>query len=1060
MKSVVGDLVQQSAAPRMKWSVEIPPRQSDAPLSSGALHPPIQSMADVSPAHSPVSSVANSRFHNTVNSPALSTGSSLAPRNSLGSPHGSPASPGNSPYHSSLQLQFAPLAFALAFYFDEPDFDFRTPTPTPTQDHRDDTPLFLDDGEGMATEVLAKSLGGPFTEQQIAEIREIVDAMNQQLEQKAKEWERPLESVMQIGNLGINTRERRSGGNPWNVFHHSYEKDSDPDQPHHEYVEKVIQPAYHSLILEHGGEDSAEWKKKAKELVEQHNASKAAQATAIALSPAAMGKVIKQTTKRWTNDLKWMATMNIHGFCTLFSGIPDEAASKHNAVFTGTPAMKAWLDESFPKDSTLLKMIHSHILVYQGEQQLQRDVRRKVPKTMHMMRKEISEELQNLLKPFVGHIPRVPWATLPRFLANNHLKMENWVTELDFANLMSLDVSVVRILQLADDTRLPDDTAIVVDRYNAILVTAGQAYESEGSGGPESHNGVNGVGSSATENAPPQNPTTYSQIQLPRAHLDPESEGLIRVGTGPEEEMESDEEPEEQGASTFDASLGGISGSASGPNPFAVPVNWENGLNTGVYNPVVPNDVPPSDFDALLAQYPDLGLGLNAINLMRFNMSFEISPSVPKSDHHLALAEVIFKDDKVFGSEWIANPTQLATSVSGRMDALKHDYKKYQSELNGTGGGVTTEQWEDDPDVANRIGKCLLCSLFSVFTNTLLSAEINKEFPWYDDLHAMWRDNPAYNPLVVTNVETKSSAKCVEELSAILHRKTHQGSPRHEEDEKDEDDENEDDETGGDQTLVGMGISDEYEDILDMPPMSLSHTTPPLPTLKPPTSINKKRKSSGPLLELPPTPKHSKCCSDIMDHWDEVSRCDEISAKACVDAVTMVKLAEIASKAKDCQADQELKEHHDLHKLEVKQEKLKMKMQLEMMRMQLQMSSGGQQVPPSKPPQPPAPSQFDGFSSSSNHSFPNSPDGRSFGSPYSLPEKDFSFDIGDHTVFDEIVHARYSQMYFSLYMVMSLNTGRGKYGAGDAFQLLWHLETSHLRIHAIKATLNSKDEVV
>ncbi|KAF9506610.1 hypothetical protein BS47DRAFT_1367237 [Hydnum rufescens UP504] len=244
--------------------------------------------------------------------------------------------------------------------------------------HRGDTPLFLDDGEGSEDEIdHSLENGGD------------IDS-GDELEQKAKEWEQPLESVMQIGNLGINTREQQSRGNPWNAFHHSYEKDSDPNQPHHEYVEKVIQPAYHSLILEHGGEDSAEWKKKAKELVEQHNASKAAHAAAIALSPATMGKVIKQTTKCWTDDLKWMATMNIHGFCTLFSSIPDEAASKHNAVFTGTPAMKAWLDESFPKDSTLLKMIHSHILGYQGEQQLQRDVRQKVPKTMHMMWKEIS----------------------------------------------------------------------------------------------------------------------------------------------------------------------------------------------------------------------------------------------------------------------------------------------------------------------------------------------------------------------------------------------------------------------------------------------------------------------------------------------------------------------------------------------------------------------------------------------------------------------------------------------------------------------------------------------
>jgi hypothetical protein len=47
------------------------------------------------------------------------------------------------------------------------------------------------------------------------------------------------------------------------------------------------------------------------------------------------------------------------------------------------------------------------------------------------------------------------------------------------------------------------------------------------------------------------------------------------------------------------------------------------------------------------------------------------------------------------------------------------------------------------------------CLLFSIVANTLLSAVINKEFPWYDDLHAMWRDNPAYNPLVVMNVKNQ-----------------------------------------------------------------------------------------------------------------------------------------------------------------------------------------------------------------------------------------------------------------------------------------------------------------
>ncbi|KAF9519517.1 hypothetical protein BS47DRAFT_1388076 [Hydnum rufescens UP504] len=108
-----------------------------------------------------------------------------------------------------------------------------------------------------------KSQGGPFTDEQVAEIRGIVESMNRELERKVKEWDRPLESA-------------------------SYEKDPEPDRPHHEYVEKVIQPAYRELIAEHGGEDSNAWKKKSKELVDQHNASKAAQAFDIALSLAAI----------------------------------------------------------------------------------------------------------------------------------------------------------------------------------------------------------------------------------------------------------------------------------------------------------------------------------------------------------------------------------------------------------------------------------------------------------------------------------------------------------------------------------------------------------------------------------------------------------------------------------------------------------------------------------------------------------------------------------------------------------------------------------------------------
>ncbi|KAF9507221.1 hypothetical protein BS47DRAFT_1398848 [Hydnum rufescens UP504] len=72
-----------------------------------------------------------------------------------------------------------------------------------------------------------------------------------------------------------------------------------------------------------------------------------------------MGKVIKQTMKCWKDDLKWMATMNIHRFCGIVSSVPDKVALKQNALFTGSPAMKDWLTLSFPKDKSWKKLWHT-----------------------------------------------------------------------------------------------------------------------------------------------------------------------------------------------------------------------------------------------------------------------------------------------------------------------------------------------------------------------------------------------------------------------------------------------------------------------------------------------------------------------------------------------------------------------------------------------------------------------------------------------------------------------------------------------------------------------------
>ncbi|KAF9503483.1 hypothetical protein BS47DRAFT_1402361 [Hydnum rufescens UP504] len=513
----------------------------------------------------------------------------------------------------------------------------------------------VEDDDSVAEEgdtAQIKSQGGPFTDEQVAEIRGIVESMNRELERKAKEWDRPLESVMRIGNLAISTRERRSAGNPWNAYQASYEKDPEPDRPHHEYVEKVIQPAYRELIAAHGGEDSDAWKKKSKELVDQHNASKAAQAFDIALSPAAMGKVIKQTTKRWKDDLKWMATMNIHGFCGIVSGVPDEVASKQNALFTGSPAMKDWLNLSFPKDSTSLKMIHSHILVYQGQHLLRQNQKQKIPKSMHLMRKEISEELNNLLTPLIGRVPRIPWASLPRFLANNELKIENWVAESEFPSLLSLDVSVVRteswkklwrtFFQPSDDStkvrvtqlkhiaqenngKLPSDTVIVSDQFNNPLLTVAQV---DGPGEPNESdaNSANGTSVAGGASGPrkrasqgdgpsrkkkkmgPKHPMSAEFIDEPSDDDGPVTDTFENPGGASSVGGQSSGTTWGGAGSSVD---GVVNGQFSGNAPSGAingPMDWAGGYgqNQQEYNP---HDDPL--MASLFARYPDLNLGLN-----------------------------------------------------------------------------------------------------------------------------------------------------------------------------------------------------------------------------------------------------------------------------------------------------------------------------------------------------------------------------------------------------------------------------------------------------------------
>ena len=373
------------------------------------------------------------------------------------------------------------------------------------------------DVEDETGEVLS---GGRLSSAQISEVHAIVMKMREQIEAKAKEWKHSTESLLRVGNILISTKERRHGGNSWNAFQSSFERDTDENRPHSQYIETVIKPAYDELIKDHGGVDSAEWKAKAEQLIEEHRSTKAAAAVAIAQLPSDVGKAMKQTIKRWEDDLKWLATLNVHGLVIMVSGIPDPAASKHNSMICGSKPMRDWAEANLPIRSSLLPVIHSHIVASQGQPLLQS--KRKEPKDMHKMRKEIKDELQCLVLPFGSSIARVPWGSLPSFFANNHLKIDNWPPLAEFPAIEDLAVDQVRTdswrslwlaffnsdkrirvtslsdLAKANEGRLPGGTVLVSDSLGNALVTT----ETD-----NSHSGGEGVDESLQSNIAPSNST-------------------------------------------------------------------------------------------------------------------------------------------------------------------------------------------------------------------------------------------------------------------------------------------------------------------------------------------------------------------------------------------------------------------------------------------------------------------------------------------------------------------------------------------------------------------------
>ncbi|KIJ05064.1 hypothetical protein PAXINDRAFT_159169 [Paxillus involutus ATCC 200175] len=93
------------------------------------------------------------------------------------------------------------------------------------------------------------------------------------------------------------------------------------------------------------------------------------------------------------------------------------------------------------------------------------------------------------------------------------------------------------------------------------------------------------------------------------------------------------------------------------------------------------------------------------------------------------IAELVFKDDEDYGLLLTSHAAKFAKAVQDRLATLKKAYREQAVKFTQTGNGIT-------PDTEGH--------------SNLLQA-VEKGFPWYSDLHSLWRGIPSYTPKAVIN---------------------------------------------------------------------------------------------------------------------------------------------------------------------------------------------------------------------------------------------------------------------------------------------------------------------
>ncbi|KIK76218.1 hypothetical protein PAXRUDRAFT_170594 [Paxillus rubicundulus Ve08.2h10] len=124
-----------------------------------------------------------------------------------------------------------------------------------------------------------------------------------------------------------------------------------------------------------------------------------------------------------------------------------------------------------------------------------------------------------------------------------------------------------------------------------------------------------------------------------------------------------------------------------------------------------------------------------------------------KQDTCAVITEVIFKDDADWGQAFSTYPEKFTKVIQDCLSTLKKNYCDQAVKFMQTGNGVTLDAEGHS-------------SLLQV---------VEKEFPWYSDLHGLWKGIPLYTPKSIIN-STPGASQDTRLLALVQSKKSSDAS--------------------------------------------------------------------------------------------------------------------------------------------------------------------------------------------------------------------------------------------------------------------------------------------